>query len=207
MSKIKWKKKMFALLGIGLVMLGSLVLLSNVAFADLSARSLQVEDLPEDAMIIADRYVETDDTSHPLSLAKSPDGSPDAPESQQILYKYKAAYSFSAFTPDRSVFIANFTYQYSDNFAADEAAKLMIENVQTWPTYMHELPVNIEQDKADSLYGQAFALAGSEGDSVFWFIGVQDNTMSLVIVNGFDNRSVNDVFNSVVQNLLTRLVE
>jgi len=207
MTKIKWKKRAFALSGIwlGLVILGGLVLLSNVAFADLSTRSIGVEDLPEGAKVLTDERVEMDDTSHPISLVETPSGDLDVPENRKTLYEYKAAYSFSAFAQNESVFIANFTYQYSSQLTAYEAAKLMIEDIQNSPTYVHELPIDVGQDKAVNLYGQAFALASDEGDSVYWFIGVKDDTMSLVVVNGFDESTVNDVFYSIVQNLMIRL--
>jgi hypothetical protein len=205
MSKVK-NKQLHVLLGICLIVIAiGGVLYSNIVFADLSMRSIQKEDLPTASKIISDEQVEKDDISHPLALEKSPDGILNAPEGRESLYDYESAYSFSAFLPDEAVFVANFTYRYRDHSGATKAANLMSSDLESSAKNIEVLPLITAKDNGSNLSNQAFTLTGDEGDSVYWFIGVEENTLSIVMANGFNDETVNSVFQSAIGKLINHL--
>ncbi|MCB9443792.1 MAG: hypothetical protein H6669_06105 [Ardenticatenaceae bacterium] len=204
MPKIK-NKHVHILLGVCLIAIAvGGILYSNVVFADLSMRSIQKEDLPKDSRIVSDEQVEIDDISHPLSLVELPEGATNIPEGQESLYGYDSAYSFSAFLPDEAVFIANFTYRYSDQVKAKMAADFMSNDLESSAQNVEVLPLITAKDQESHLQGQAFTLMGDEGDSVYWFIGVEDNVLSIVMANGFNDAAVNNVFQSAIGKLVDR---
>jgi len=196
------KVVLFSVLAIS-VIIGGFALVNNTLFAKgVDQQALQISDLPEGSQLLNEGAVDIGTMSHPLSLGTTPDGLLETPtRERQVLYEYGAAHSFSAIVPP-GVVVANFLYQYPDQSQAEQAARLLGDELGI---EAKGVPLGTFESKdGKGLRGQAAALVGDEGDSIYWFVGVKDNVLFLVMANGMDESSVGTVFESSMQSLLQK---
>jgi len=201
------RKTLVAVIVVTLVVLGALAamgLATNQAAAD-ELPMLRLDDLPKDSMLLHAGSADITDISHPLSLDSKPDERLKAmPEERRALYKYETVRDFQAFVSDnKGVAVACFTYVYPKQQQAEEASRVAVDDMFQ-RVKGSGLVGEFKAKEAGGLHGQAVKFIGSEGDSVYWFVGVKNNALVLVMANGMHEPSVEEVFQLAVQTLLER---
>jgi hypothetical protein len=187
------KLTVFALIVVLSVFVGLFLMGGNIYARGLEHLALQIDDLPEGTVQFSEEVLDKDDITHPLnSLAVAQ--SEFAPEKTTV-HKYKDAYSFRALTPS-GVFIAHYLYEYPDGKSAKQTADLLVGDLDRAGTR-----VDIFEDEI-ALRGQTFTLIGDEEDSVFWFVGVEDQVLHLILTNGMEKSSVEEEFKLAVKSLM-----
>lgn len=194
------KKQWLSLLFSGvIVLLGSFFLVNNTSFAEseLSQKGVQLTDLPESAELLKAGLVDVDTISHPLNKNASFGSAKNL--DREALYAYEKAYSFSALL--EGAVVANYLYQYSSQVQAEKAATILSGNLEQVGT-QKKLDVLESQGRRQSLRGQTYTLEGDEKDSIYWFVGVEDNILFLVMTNGLEDAPTAEAFDSVMKNIM-----
>lgn len=173
--------------------ISGLFLFSSLTTAqDIKQLAIEVSDLPEGTVLLSEGYLDFDDSSHPLSTSRS------VPKSSAQSYEYKSVYSFVAIAPVHGVMVTNYLYEYSDASGAEKALNGLIDeggfvSVREYTS-----------EKEGGLRGQAFNLTGNEGDSVYWFLGVRDNILIMLMTNGMNANSTQEILDSTIDRLLQK---
>lgn len=160
---------------------------------------LQLDDLPADTIVLTDTFHAPNEISHPLTSNEISSFRSMSGDTQQLLFAYKAVHSFSALLPN-GVVVANFLYEYTTESQAERVAELLQNDIAASKSV---LPVSTLESK-NGLQGQGFSLTGDEGDSVYWFVGTQGQTLVLLMVNGMEQPSVSLAFESTMQKLMNK---
>jgi hypothetical protein len=187
------KLTVFALTIVLTIFAGLLLMRDNIHAEGLERLALQIGDLPEGTVQFPEELLDKDDISHPLNsltVAQS-----EFALEKATVHKYKDAYSFRALTPN-GVFIAHYLYEYPDGKSAKQTADLLVGDLDRAGTIEDVFENGI------ALRGQTFTLIGDEGDSIFWFVGVEDQILHLILANGMEKSSVEEEFRLVVKNLM-----
>jgi len=102
-----------------------------------------------------------------------------------------------AVVPEQGV-VANFAYRYPSRAAASSAANVLRKDVEAAPNLL-----DVKMLKG----GRGYLLKGDEGDIVFWFIGTKNNSLSLVLVNGMNEKEATALFDSAIRQVSDQLID
>lgn len=179
---------------IAILAISGLLLFNNLTTAqDVKQLAIDVSDLPEGSFLLSEGYLDFDDNAHPLSMNVS-----DSRVSVQQIYEYKSVYSFEAVTPVHGIMVTNYLYEYSDAPEAEKALSSLIEEGES------AFVRGYTSERVDGLQGQAFKFIGNEGDSVYWFLGRRDNILIMLMTNGMDTDSAQEILDLAVHRLLQK---
>ena len=195
-STLSW----FVLMMVGI--LGSLVVLASMTSAESVARQgIEQTDLPSNIIVLHDGYRDATEVSHPLTLSASKVNFKDVPDKLSTIYAYKSIYSFSAMIPGENIVVGSYLYQYSTDSLARQAAPLFINDVLRNIKHGHLVETDLPENAKDKsiLHGKGMYLTDDEGSHVYWFVGVRNNTLILVLVDGMNYDSSKTGFEKVIQ--------
>jgi len=140
---------------------------TEIPLADLAIQPGILADNPER---IKAGMTHAGDPSQPLSRATA-----DLPQAKDnLLLNYKEAYRVEGFDEKRGVYVGNYLYRYTDASQVEAVAQAFFDSVTA---YKGEL-------LSDDLGGKQVLFIGSAEDVIYWHIGVKDNVLILLIVNG-----------------------
>jgi hypothetical protein len=91
--------------------------------------------------------------------------------------------------------VGNWLYTYPSQSQARQAAALITEEMRAENAKF----IGEGNSLSKNVKGQIFHANGDIGDSVYWFVGVDDNTLYLVLANGLNQDSVAKVFTQALQ--------
>jgi hypothetical protein len=178
-------------------MVSLLVYNGNIFAQDTQPKALQTKDLPASAQVIASEYIQDVKTvSHPLHKSDAPGSRfTTSTGEKRSLYNYLSVYEFGALIPDESVYIGNWLYTYPDQSQARHAAALLIQEMLA----EHAELVGEAASIAKKIDGQVLRATGEVGDTIYWFVGVDNDTVYLVFANGLEADNVTRVFTDALQ--------
>jgi len=177
-------------IGLTLLMLG-IILASTLSQAQ---TEIPLADLAIQPGILADNperikagMVHVDDPSQPLSRATA-----NLPQvKDDLLLNYKEAYRVEGFDEKRGVYVGNYVYRYTDASQVEAVAQAFLDSVTA---HKGEL-------LSDDLGGKQVLFVGSAGDGIYWHIGVKDNVLMLLMVNGPVSPQTQAVFQDLIKAL------
>lgn len=194
------------LYGLSLSALGALTTaayaLHQPAATATSSRALQLGDLPLEAQLLYEGKVGAESLVHPLNHQGIPVFSQRlAKTAVEAMFSYAAVHCFSATLPSWGVQVHNFSYTYPNATAAARAATLLQNDVQTQMPLRQ--PATTEKG-AGGLSGQSFLMQGDKGESVYWFLGAQADTLVMLLVTGRQWETVITIFEETRAVLLAK---
>ena len=202
------ERKWFLLLAlVGLLVIGGFLLVSRTTSAQ-EGWILQLSDLPEGTKIVfVDEYIEAadgadDDISHPLnSTAILQFPSTD----QQALSSYKSRRNFGVMQPDVGVLVGNFSYEYSTEAQAEQAAQILLQDIpqRVETAVLIESPGKVSPDTG-GLQGQGFKIKGEEDEDIYWFYGRRGKTLVLLLFDGLDSTATSSAYQDTMAKLLNK---
>ncbi len=139
----------------------------EIALSDLAIQPTILTDTPE---LLQIGPISADDLEQPLNrsaaeLSRQADG---------VVLSYREAYRVQGFDQKRGVYVGNYLYRYIDSSQAQAAAQAFLDAAAEHQSkLLSQVPG-----------GQAVLLTGSSGDGLYWYCGVQDNVLILLMVNG-----------------------
>lgn len=180
------------------ISLGILLLLYGIYVVQANAIILQPDDLPADAVVLTSDLLAPDGLSHPLSAGPiSSLRAKFSQDEQDRLLAYQTVQHFAALIPPQGVTVMNFVYEYATTADAEQAVRILHEDIQQTGTALSASPL----EEATGLRGRSFLIRGAEGDSIYWFVGQRDKSLVLLIVNGMDLNPVSAVFAATLEKL------
>jgi len=168
----------------------------------LAELALQPHELPEGSEWKGSGPTNADDVSQPLD--KTNDIGLAGPASE-FLTQYEEAYKVGAIVAidsKYSAYVGNYVYRYADQSQAEAVAKALIDLVVQ--THQGKLLLDKSQAVNGGVHGQAAMVIGTEGDAIYWFAGVKDRTLILLMVNGMDTTSTSASFESLAALMMKR---
>lgn len=153
-----------------------------------------------DTRILNEGELDPGDASHPLNTTESGGIHSRLPsDDQQVVTAYGSGYGFSAvITQPTTLVVAMYSYDYATPDAAEQAMALLQAHMLAL-TGVGPLGA---MGEPDGLHGEQLVVLGSEGDAVAWFVGMQDNTLVLLMVNGMDWMIVSDQLGLLVERVI-----
>jgi hypothetical protein len=152
---------------------------------------LQVNKLPPESQVLIDSEVKPDDPSHPLFRSESEGktfGFSISTNDQIAITSYESVRALSVLVPSSGI-VMNFSYQFKTGDDAQNAAKILRD----------EFAKSSKLIEARNLQGgRGYIFNGDEGDSVYWFVGTKESSLSLVLVNGIGKDKVAGLFEATV---------
>jgi hypothetical protein len=147
----------------------------------LAAMALQPSQLPQGSKWLHSGESFKNDISHPINAYIE---GVSFQENQTLLLGYKSAYQASAELPDHAtLYMGNFLYRYPDAQQAEQVKRLMISEIlAVGNSDSLEIAQPSEQG---GLTGQAISVVGKEGEIMYWFIGSQNETLVLLVLDSF----------------------
>jgi hypothetical protein len=175
----------------------------------LKNRVLQRGDLPQDSQYYAEGL-----TQDHFPGVLSPVNIPLESEGFQNGYEVNAWYPLIlqdaiSEIKQSNAFVLNVVYQYQDEAQAAAALKQQLEWFHKDNITMSALVEQVDYDKsldvAYGIKGNAFQLTYSqEGLTLvnYWFLGVKENTVILLMVDGLPDLATREVFNSLMPTVM-----
>ena len=139
-----------------------------------------------------------DDVSQPLNRLNTLGRSAQV---ETFLFAYEEAYKVEALKG--GVYIGNYLYQYPDQAQAEAVARAVSKTILQ--NHAGSLLLDKPQIAGSDISGQSGMFVGAEGDAVFWFVGVKERTLALLMVNGLAAPATQHSFESLMARLLQRL--
>lgn len=185
-GKCKW---LHVVVLLGVLLLGGLFLVRNLASAQDRPPSLQLSDLPQGFIaVFEDRYVpglsKGEDVGHPLT-ADNLHGF--AYEDQKRLFAYTERQSFGALHPGVAL-VNSFTYDYTSESEAMWVAKTLYADWEGKGAISIDVAPEAELAAVD-LHGKHFVARG-DGEICYWFFGHRGKTLIIFLSYGFDENDV-----------------
>lgn len=177
-------------IGLTLLVLGAILASTlsqaqtEVPLADLAIQPEILADTPER---IKAGMTHAGDPSQPLSRATA--GLPQAKDN--LLLNYKEAYRVEGFDEKRGVYVGNYVYRYTDASQVEAVAQAFFDSVTA---HKGEL-------LSADLGGKQVLFVGSAEDGIYWHIGVKDNVLILLMVNGSVSPQTRAVFQDLIKAL------
>lgn len=173
--------------------------------APLAALALQPQDVSQGALWKGAGPVDPTDVSQPLNSLQVENLSGSLLQDATSLLKYEEAYKVGAVELDEggsgSVFVGNYLYRYPDQKQAQAAAEAFV--AASTRVDRAELLVDPDQAKNGEFADQRIKLSGSEGTVIFWFVGVDGRTLSLLFAEGLPSSGTQGVFDGLVERVLS----
>ncbi len=157
---------------------------------------LRPHELPEDSVWKESSPTTADDLSQPLNHNIF------GPSTKVLTYR--EAYKVGAVIWDSqySAYVGNYLYRYADKAQAEAAANEIME------LFLREGKDKLLSDGSQvvsrGVHGKTVVFVGSEGDAIYWFIGVKGRTLILLMVNGMPVPSTQKAFESLTTRMLKR---
>ena len=200
-------RKWFTLLTlVGLLIIGGFLLMSRTTSAQ-EGGILQLSDLPEGFTIVfEDKYVaaanKEEDRGHPLTAVNLYDFSS---ADQQQIFAYTSRQSFGALQPDVGVLVASFSYEYTTEAQAEQAAQIL----QQYILQINETAARVESPGKVSpdtrgLRGQGLKVKGEEDEDIYWFYGCRGKTLVLLLFDGLDSTATSSAYQDTMAKLLNK---
>ena len=168
---------------------------SELSAQSLEAKAIQMRDLPANTLALDMGYLnDFQEVSHPLHQDDAPNSPFRVQGGSKTLYGYSDIYEFTAFIPDKQVFIANWLYTYDSVDQAKQAAELIIHEISK----ANSASIQKFDTVAKDMKGQTLQVQNSEGNTVYWFIGVDNNILSLAMADGLDDKNTAEVFKNAL---------
>ncbi|GEM_PF-2473185 len=164
--------------------------------------ALHSYELPEGSEWKGSGPTNVDDVTQPLNKTNSIGLAGPASE---FLAQYEEAYKVGAIVAIDSkygAYVGNYVYRYANQPQAEAVAKAVIDLVLQ--THQGKLLRDVPQTANGGVSGQAAMFVGPEGDAIYWFAGVKDRTLILLMVNGMDTASTSASFESLAALMLQR---
>lgn len=120
-----------------------------------------------------------------------------------ILKGYKSYGRFGSFDTSQGTALGSYTYQFDRPDLARNAGELIKRDLMARGATELIMPKPILNDKISSSIG-AFSVKGREGDTIYWYIGVRGNQLSLLMVNGLQNNVVIEQGDKWAKKLLSK---
>jgi len=197
-SKNKNAQRLLIVAALVLILSSLLITANNLFAQNIEPRALQISDLPAKSQPIEVGYVgDTKLVSHPLHRYDDKNSPFTARVGQKKtdLYEYSQVYQFSAFAPEEGVYVGNWLYTYPSQSQAQSAAALMIQEMHTAQAELVREGMSLSKN----VKGKVFQVTGDAGDSIYWFVGVDHNTLYLVLANGLNDQNTAKVFTEALQ--------
>lgn len=143
-----------------------------------------------------------DDVTQPLNKTN---GIGLAGPAGELLTQYEEAYKAGAIVATdgkHSAYVGNYVYRYADPSQAEAVAQALIDLVVQ--THQGKLLLDIPQAVNGGVHSQAAMVIGAEGDAIYWFAGVSNRTLILLMVNGMDTTSTSASFESLAALMMKR---
>lgn len=201
--KIKQQIRLFSLF----IVLLSLVAVTGSVFASrfnkyqpdpyLTRLALQAADFPEGSESQESGTLAKSDMSHPLNTKTS------LTEKAPIVSEYQTGYKSVGIVPsgDGVVYVGNYLYTYATAEQAKIVTTVMSEDVaNSGGTNLDTIPPGAKS----GISGQTIAIASEQGDMTYWFIGVKENVLILLVVNGLPepNSAIHETFSMYLEKLV-----
>jgi len=169
----------------------------------LSELALQPDELPQGSKRLGAGPITADDVSHPLNNSNLIIGAKGSPEARALLFKYTEAYKVEDVVWDGqySAHVGNYLYRYANTAQAQAVAQALIESNQD---HSGAFVYDKAKTESSSVHGRAMRFVGTEGDAIHWLVGVKDNTLILLVVNGMSTPSTQQSFETLVALVLKR---
>jgi len=139
----------------------------QIPLSELAIQPQTLTDTPELFQIGA---IRADDPEQPLNRAASD----LAERADGPLLDYREAYRVQGFNQKRGVYVGNYIYRYADSAQAAAAAQAFFDATA-------EYQGKLLSEGPD---GRTILLVGSAEDGLYWYCGVRDNVLVLLMVNG-----------------------
>lgn len=200
---IKQQIRLFSLV----IVLLSLVAVTGSVFASrfnkyqpdpyLTRLALQADDFPEGSESQESGILTKSDMSHPLNMKTS------LAEKVPMVSEYQTGYNSEGIVPsgDGVVYVGNFLYTYATAEQAKIVTAVMSEDVANSGGTNLE---TIVPGAKSGISGQTIAIASEQGDMTYWFIGVKENVLILLVVNGLPepNSAIHETFSMYLEKLV-----
>ncbi len=168
----------------------------------LAELALHSYELPEGSEWKGSGPTNADDVSQPLDKTN---GIGLTGPASEFLTQYEEAYKVGAVVAidsKYSAYVGNYVYRYADPSQAEAVAKAVIDLVLQ--THQGKLLRDVSQTANGGVSGQAAMFVGPEGDAIYWFAGVKNRTLILLVVNGLDTASTSASFESLAALMMKR---
>ncbi len=174
-------------IALGLLLLGALLVGSVTArinpqdrpeFAEIALRT---QEFPEEWSLVrsVEGVASPDNQRHPLNRANPLVGEAERKEIGSFLYDYRGYYQETLFWDGQfSGLVGNYLYQYTSEDQAWKVARALIASLQRYSPAVYEIP------EGKQVKGWAARFRGEEGGEVFWFVGIRQNVLILLVVDG-----------------------
>ncbi len=180
--------------------IGVLAVPSITAWAqDPNPKSIKRQDLPKNAVVSFDGYIsDLTDISHPLNKAEAPDSVYTKLKKSPDLYDYSSVHMFSSVLQDQHAYVANWLYVYKNPGQAKRAADTFVQEL------LRQAPDKVDHYKGTSknkaLTGDVLSIFNpQEGVEIVWYVATDENILSLVMVDGLDSATNQEVLRSVLE--------
>lgn len=148
----------------------------------------------------SDEKIEMGDLSHPLNNAV---GKPELLDSalQAQIMAYQEGYQTSAFLTwhDQSLGMGNYVYRYPSSEQAIQAQKSITgQFVSTDKQQM------VETFNQDNIQGESYVVMGDQNDALYWFVGVHDDTVVMLMVDSISASTSKEAFAMLLDDLFLK---
>ena len=188
------------LMGVLLGLAGGVLVIGDATFAQ-DDNLLRLSDLPEGAIDLEDKPYTREQMYHPINnnelstLRELPE------DEQKILFSYQEIRSFSAVLQEEKALVAHFIYVYETVEQASTAADILRKG---WLSGQNIKVLHVETLQDRALRGCAVTIEDEIETPVYWFIGHDGKTLTLLMVDGLEESVVNSVSDSVMEKLLEK---
>lgn len=147
-----------------------------------------------------DEKIVMSDLSHPLNNAV---GKPEAsdPVIQEQIMAYQEGYQTSAVMrwQDQPVMVGNYVYRYPSPEQAIQAQKAI-----TGQYLSNKQSQALETFNQDNMQGQSLFIMGDENDAVYWFVGVRQDMVIMLVVDSMSVATSKGSFDILLDSLLLK---
>ena len=188
------------LMGVLLGLAGGVIVIGDATFAQ-DDNLLRLSDLPEGAIDLEDKPYTREQMYHPINnnelstLRKLPE------DEQKILFSYQEIRSFSAVLQEEKALVAHFIYVYETAEQASTAVDILRKG---WLSGQNIKVLHVETLQDRALRGYAVTIEDEIETPVYWFIGHDGKTLTLLMVDGLEESVVNSVSDSVMEKLFEK---
>lgn len=191
-----------SLLAIIAVLAGAGVLLFSGVTAsaqDPRGKAINQQDLPPNAEVSFDGYLNPEEISHPLNKAEGAGALYTKHKTTPGLYDYSSVYLYSSRLVDRGSYVANYLYEYKDPAQAQSAAAQFVQMVVTEANSLSQVDRSIGTSQKKEMTGEVMTVVNPEdGVELIWYVATNDNILSLVLVDGVDSNTNKALFRSTL---------
>lgn len=204
MAKTLINRMAIALFSLAGVILAALFAMTNgnQATADtlLADKALRAQDTPElqVELWLSDEKINKSDPWHPLNNNVSTTQLTDSTLQEQMMAYQEGYQTAATFTwQGNSLSMGNYLYRYSSAAEAAQAQKIIVQSFN-----MNHQPT-VETVDQYHIQGQSFSMGG-ENDTVFWYVGVDQDTVIMLMVDSMSVTTSKEAFAILLDNLLLK---